>query len=213
MQPRAEIYLDELFHRYPALEGLRPSITNAHHLLTEVFENGGKLLLIGNGGSASDADHFAGELLKGFRSKRTLPESFLKRLEAEGMDEQIAGKLQGSLPAIALPCQTAAMSAITNDQHPNLVFAQQVLGLGQKGDAILGITTSGKSKNILAAFSMARARSIHTIALTGHLAETIESLSDVRIGVPAQETTAVQEYHLPIYHALCAMVEAHFFPD
>lgn len=206
------IYLDELTHRYPALEGCRPSVLTAFEALAQSFANDGKLLICGNGGSASDADHIAGELLKGFRSSRPLDAQFRNRI-GEFIDDAdtFVNRLQASLPAIPLPSLSGIVSAVNNDQGGDLVYAQQILGLGKPGDCLLAISTSGNSRNILTAVAVARAQGMKTIGLTGIPGGKLANACDLLIQAPADQTAAIQEYHLPIYHCLCSMLEARFF--
>jgi D-sedoheptulose 7-phosphate isomerase len=169
------------------------------------FASGGKLLVCGNGGSAADADHIVGELMKGFYKKRSLPAE-----EASKLGEY-ARYLQGALPAIALTQHAALSTAFLNDVNPEMGFAQQVYGYGRDGDVLLGISTSGNSKNVCNAVRVAMNLGIKTIGLTGRKGGRLSEISDVCIGVPADITADIQELHLPIYHTLCAMLEELFF--
>ena len=205
--------INNLMERYPALEGAKCDIENALSVLIEAYEKGGKLLLCGNGGSAADCDHIAGELLKGFMSKRPLTEE--KREEMRRLCPELGDgtldSLQMGLSAIALHSAAAYNTAYSNDVSAELVYAQAVLSLGKSGDVLLAITTSGNSKNVLRACEVARALGIKVIGLTGRLGGGLKALSDVCICVPEDETYKVQELHLPVYHALCAALEKHFF--
>lgn len=198
---------DRLTDRYPALSVCRGDIEAAAQLLTDCFRAGGKLLVCGNGGSAADAQHIVGELMKSFVLPRRLPEEVRGRLN----DDYLAANLQGALPAISLIGESALTTAYANDCAPDLAFAQQVLGLGRPGDALLGITTSGNSKNVLYAAKAARAQGMKTVMLTGAGGGKAAALSDVIVCVPETETYKVQEYHLPVYHALCLAIEEEFF--
>ncbi len=193
-------YVTELIKRYPQLSPGALEIERAIGVLLECYRAGGKLLLCGNGGSAADCSHIVGELLKGF----------LKKRPTNSQDPVIA-KLQEGLPAISLCGSASLFTAFCNDIDPDLVFAQQVYGLGKPGDVLLGITTSGNSSNVLKAVHVARQKQLKTIALTGGTGGQIKALSDVCIAVPEQETYKVQELHLPVYHCICAAVEAAFF--
>lgn len=208
---QAMVYLDELTHRYPALEGCRQAVKAAYDALAKSYERGGKLLICGNGGSASDADHIAGELLKGFRSKRPLDRDFKSRVCEFIDNDGFLERMQGSLPAIALPSQAAIVSAVINDIGGDIVYAQQVMGFGKAEDCLLAISTSGNSENILKAVAVARAKGLTTIGLTGIPGGKLATACDLIIQAPADQTAAIQEYHLPIYHALCSMLEARFF--
>ena len=210
--------VDTLIARYPALEACGTDIRAAIKALCTSYHAGGKLIVCGNGGSAADAEHIVGELMKGFLLPRHLDEDILAKLH-EACDaadpltvDYFMRHLQGALPAIALPSQLAISTAFANDQAPDLTFAQQVLGLGRAGDVLLGITTSGNSKNVLYAFRMAKALGMTSIALTGASGGKCASgFADIVIKAPEEETHKIQEYHLPIYHTLCIAVEEEFF--
>ena len=210
--------INTLIAHYPALESCRGDIRAAITTLCESYHEGGKLIVCGNGGSASDAEHIVGELMKGFVQPRHLSEELHEKFHAAfghtapKTVDYFMQNLQGALPAISLPSQLAISTAFSNDQAPDLTFAQQVLGLGKPEDSLLGITTSGNSKNVLYAFRMARALGMKTIALTGASGGKCASdgYADITIKAPADETYQIQEYHLPIYHALCIAVEEEF---
>jgi D-sedoheptulose 7-phosphate isomerase len=206
-------YLQQLIQRYPKLDSIGDEIAAACRILKESFEAGGKLLVAGNGGSAADADHIVGELMKGFVKKRPLPSSFLSRLEEISPDHApcIGPNLQQGLPAIALSAHTALSTAYLNDVGADTLYAQQVYGYGNEGDVFLGISTSGNSKNILYAALTAKAKNIKVIALTGGSGGAMAAIADTAIIAPETETYKIQELHLPIYHALCLMLEDHFF--
>ena len=211
--------VDTLIARYPGLAVCAADVRTAIEALVTSYRAGGKLIVCGNGGSASDAEHIVGELMKGFLLPRHLGEDLLEKLHETcdvidpRMVDYFMQNLQGALPAISLPSQLAISTAFSNDQAPDLTFAQQVLGLGKPEDILLGITTSGNSKNVLYAFRMARALGMKTIALTGASGGKCASdgYADITIKAPADETYQIQEYHLPIYHALCIAVEEEFF--
>lgn len=202
-----------LIRRYPALDSCWRDIRAALETLRDVFASGRKLLICGNGGSAADSEHIVGELMKGFLKKRPVDDGVRKRLQAIAGSEgaEIAGCLQGALPAIALTSQVSLNSAISNDTRASMVFAQQVYGLGKAGDALLGISTSGNSSNVVKAFTVAKGMKMHTIALTGRSSGRLASLADVAIRVPANRVAEIQELHLPVYHALCIALEDSFF--
>ena len=211
--------VDTLIARYPVLAVCAADVRAAVEALVDSWRAGGKLIVCGNGGSASDAEHIVGELMKGFLLPRRLGEDLLEKLHAvcDATDpktvDYLMQNLQGALPAISLPSQLAISTAFSNDQAPDLTFAQQVLGLGKPEDVLLGITTSGNSKNVLYAFRMAKALGMKTIALTGASGGKCVTggYADITIKAPADETYMIQEYHLPIYHALCIAVEEEFF--
>ena len=211
--------VDTLIARYPALDVCGTDIRAAIEALVNSYRAGGKLIVCGNGGSASDAEHIVGELMKGFLLPRHLDEHILAKLH-EACDatdprtvDYFMQNLQGALPAISLPSQLAISTAFSNDQAPDLTFAQQVLGLGKPEDVLIGITTSGNSKNILYAFCMAKALGLTTIALTGASGGNCVTggYADIVIKAPEEETFKIQEYHLPIYHTICIAVEEEFF--
>ena len=211
MKPMDHLAL--LINRYPVLEPVKEAIFQAYCLLEKCYECGGKLLIGGNGGSSADSEHIVGELMKGFCKKRQVPEDFAgKLMEADKeRGKYLAEKLQQGLPAIALTGHTALSTAYLNDVDGLLTIAQQLYGYGKKGDVFLGISTSGNSENILYAAAAARAMEIPVIALTGKDGGRLAEAADVAIIVPEQETYRIQELHLPVYHALCLMLEERFF--
>lgn len=208
-------YIDELIERYPALSVCRKDIEKARDALIKSFEKGGKLLIAGNGGSCADSDHISGELLKSFVKKRIPEKSLIDSIKK--IDEEtgayLSDKLQGSLPVIALTNNTALMTASLNDVDGNVMFAQQVNGYGKPEDVFLGISTSGNSKDIIYPTVVAKAKGLTTIALTGKSGGRLKDLADIAIIVPENETFKIQEFHLPVYHALCLEVEEHFWKE
>lgn len=210
-----ESYLELLLTRYPQLSVCKQSIQQVFEILVECFESGHKLLIAGNGGSAADAEHIVGELMKSFIAKRSLSSQEKDRLIQidDELGNVLANRLQGALPTIALDGHMALTTAYMNDCEPLLCFAQQVHGYGTQGDVLLGISTSGNSKNVLYASITARAKGMKVIGLTGQSESQLSSFSDVTIKVPETETFMVQELHLPIYHSLCLMLESYFFGD
>jgi len=206
-------FLDELLARYPALTDCRQHIEAGYRILVDCFASGGTLLVCGNGGSAADADHIVGELMKGFLKQRPLPEDIRARLAAADAEigVGIGARLQGALPAINLAAGASFSTAFGNDVSPELAYAQAVNGYGRKGGALLGLSTSGNAPNVLAAFCVARALGMKTVGMTGRGGGRMNGKCDVLIRVPADKTHEVQELHLPVYHCLCAMLEAHFF--
>jgi D-sedoheptulose 7-phosphate isomerase len=206
--------ISRLLQRYPILSECADSLTQALATLTETFSAGGKLLLCGNGGSAADCDHIVGELMKGFLLPRRLNETYRKRFAAACAPEVgalLSDDLQGALPAISLCSHSALMTAIANDNGADFVFAQQVYGLGRAGDTLLGISTSGRSRNVIYAFHVARTMGLQTIALVGRSGGMLAEVADIAVRVPADTVPAIQELHLPVYHALCSALEARFF--
>lgn len=206
-------HINLLVERYPSLESVKDDIVAAYLLVEECYENGGKLLVAGNGGSAADAEHIVGELMKGFKLPRKPKVDFVEKLVAENheLGSVLAENLQGALPAIALEGHHALSTAYMNDCEPLLCFAQQVNGYGKSGDVFLGISTSGNSKNVLFAAITAHARGMKVIGLTGAKDSKLKDMSDVCIKAPQTETYMIQELHLPIYHCLCLMLEDKFF--
>lgn len=205
--------LNDLADRYPNLQICKDDIKKAYDLLSQCFAGGNKLLVCGNGGSAADAEHIVGELMKGFKCQRKLNDNYkerLKNIDVE-MGDKLAENLQGTLPAIALDGHIALSTAYMNDCDPQLCFAQQVNGYGKKGDVLLGISTSGNSKNVVYAAVTAKAKGMMVIGLTGEKNSKMSEMSDVCIRVPETETFKVQELHLPVYHCLCLMLENDFF--
>ena len=213
MEHRQEIHLNWLIERYPALEICKEDIRKAYGLLESAYSNNRKLLVCGNGGSASDSEHIVGELMKEFKLKRKVfheQASALKEIDIE-MGTVLAENLQGALPAISLTGHSSLTTAFMNDAMPELAFAQQVNGYGKPGDVYLGISTSGNSKNVLYAAITAKSNGLKVIGLTGQKESRLMELADVCIRVPETETYKIQELHLPVYHCLCLMLEDKFF--
>ena len=210
-----ETELNQLFGRYPALEACRQEIEAAYELLRGCFAAGGRLLVCGNGGSAADSLHIVGELMKGFALSRKLSADWEEKFKqvCPEMAPYLMENLQGALPAISLVSETALSTAYANDQAPDLSFAQQVLGQGKAGDVLLCISTSGNSTNVLYAAAVARAMELRVIGLAGQGGGRLKELSDVCICAPSRITYQIQEYHLPIYHALCLALEREFFGE
>lgn len=204
-----------LIERYPVLSACREAMEQAVKVLVESYAAGGKLLVCGNGGSAADSEHIVGELMKGFLLPRRLGGEMQQRFEKACPEHAayLMENLQGTLPAISLVNSVGLGTAFANDQAPDLVFAQQILGLGNEGDVLLGISTSGNSKNVLYALDVARAKGLRTIVLTGRKGGRIvsENLAETVICVPEDETFKIQELHLPVYHMLCIAAENEFF--
>lgn len=195
--------MKSIFERYPQLECCKEDIEKAIRLMIETYKKGGKILVCGNGGSAADCEHIVGELMKGFLSKREISDERLSR--------EMIENLQGALPAISLCSQTALITAFNNDCNPDYVFAQQVYVYARENDLLFAITTSGNSKNVVNAVKLAKEIGIRTIALTGESGGEVKNTADVTICVPSAKTYEIQEYHLPIYHYLCAELEKEFF--
>lgn len=204
----------ELFcERYPTLVPIKEDILNTYTILEECYKNGGKLLIAGNGGSAADAEHIVGELMKKFKISRPVPETLAEKLEIIDpvIGKQLANDLEQGLMAIPLVAHEALTTAYLNDVGSLSVYAQRLYGYGRPGDVFLGISTSGNSQNILYATVLAKAIGMKTIGLTGRAGGNMSKLADITIRVPADETYMIQELHLPVYHCLCLMLEEYFF--
>lgn len=208
-----EKYFDELIMRYPVLRETDAVLRQLAKEVTALFRNGNTLFLAGNGGSAADAEHICGEMLKGFKSRRELNCTDREKLiAAAGKDgEFLADSLQYGLPAISLLSHPALTSAFGNDVDPQLAFAQQLWALGRSGDMVIGISTGGNAENIRKMFIAARTRNIRTVLLTGSKYGCCRDFADLVIAVPETETYKIQELHLPVYHTLCLAVESQFF--
>ena len=207
--------IKNLLRRYPALISCQMDIERAFGLMCECYQNKHKLLVCGNGGSASDAEHIVGELMKSFAHIRVLPDSIKDKLKAVSPDRgsYLASKLQPALTAISLTCHSSLNTAFSNDVDPHLIFAQQVIGYGLEGDILMGISTSGNAENVINALITARAKGLKTIGLTGETGGRLKEYCDVVIRVKGKETYEIQELHLPVYHALCQMLEIYFFKN
>lgn len=195
--------MNELLKRYPCLEECKDSINNALELMIDTYRSGGKVLVCGNGGSAADCEHIVGELMKGFMKKREVTDNRIP--------EEMRKNLQGSLSAISLPSQSAVLSAFINDVEPMMMYAQLVYGYAKQNDLVIGISTSGNSKNVVNAVEVARCMGVKTLSLTGKRDSRLSEISDITIKVPETETFKVQELHLPVYHYLCAETEKAMF--
>ena len=207
--------VDDLIVRYPVLSVCVDDLRAAVEAICESYSAGRKLIVCGNGGSASDAEHVVGELMKGFLMSRKLDGEIAERIRKEVPEhaEYLLENLQGSLPALSMVNQVALNTAFANDQAPDLSFAQQLLGMGDEGDVLLAISTSGNSTNVIYALDMARVKGVKSIALTGKSGGKIaaNNMADITICVPDDETFRIQELHLPVYHMLCIAAEEEFF--
>ncbi len=206
-------YIDDLLKRRPELSPIVPGIKKAFGLMEECYRNDGKILICGNGGSAADSSHIAGELIKSFIKRRTLSDNIKDQLFSlrDKRGEILTESLQGSLPAISLCTDSSVITAISNDIGSELIFAQQILGLGRPEDILLAISTSGNAENVINAAITANAIGMNTIAMTGCTGGTLSKYCDLLIEVPADTTYGIQELHLPVYHTLCIMIEDCFF--
>ena len=213
LEERLQKHIDLLIKRYPVLGSIQQEIIDAYLIIEECYMNDGKLLVAGNGGSAADSEHIAGELMKRFKIPRPVSEEFAQKLcEIDPVrGKELANNLEGSLIVIPLVAHEALITAYINDVDCAGVFAQQLYGFGRKGDVFLGISTSGNSKNVLNATVVARALGIKVVGLSGRKGGDLAELSDVVVKVPEVETYMIQELHLPIYHCWCLMLEEKFF--
>ena len=206
-------HIDKLMSRFPELRVCMPQVTDAIAAIAAAFESNNKVLICGNGGSNSDADHIVGELMKGFCKKRPLDDELKRRLKAVDSESgtELADCLQMPLRAISLSQHVSLNTAFSNDVDADMMFAQQVLGYGDHGDVLLAISTSGNARNVYMAAIAAKAKDLSVILLSGNDGGRISEVSDISIIVPSVETHIIQEYHLPIYHTICLEVEDHFF--
>lgn len=210
-----ERYVNDLIRRYPILTCNKREILDACHMMRDCYEKGGKLLIAGNGGSAADSEHIAGELMKRFQNPRPIDTGLAEKLKSIDSERgtQLARNLERPLMAIPLVAHEALTTAYMNDVDGIGVFAQQLLGYGRKGDVFLGISTSGNSRNIINATIVARALEIKVIALTGQTGGELAEAADIAVQVPEKETYKIQELHLPVYHCWCMMLEEYFFGE
>ena len=197
---------NELYERYPQLKGCEDEIAKAFDLLLTCYKNGGKVLTCGNGGSAADAEHIVGELLKKFRNHRDIDSGIAAKLPPE-----LVAKLEGALPAVSLVSMSGILTAFANDVAWETAFAQQVYGLGNPGDVLIALSTSGNSANCVNAALVAKAKGLKVVSMTGEGGGKLSTLADAAIRVPESETYKIQELHLPVYHALCAELEEALF--
>lgn len=207
--------MERLLLRYPQLQVVKAQIENAYKLLEDCYENGHRVYVCGNGGSASDCEHIVGELMKSFRLARPLPEEekvkWLAGKEEDTVYQKLVSHLQQGLPAVSLVSQHALMTAIANDIGSEYIFAQQLYAYAKPGDVLLGISTSGNSENVVMAALTAKAMGVKTLVLSGRSGGKLAELADVCICCPADRTEEIQELHLPVYHTLCAMLECRFW--
>lgn len=212
MKQSTEYIFRKYRDRHAFMRELEAPLREAAEVLVTAYRGGGKLLVCGNGGSSADADHIVGELMKAFRIRRPLDEKTGQRLRANGAS-QLAEMLEGSLPAINLSAHTALVTAQLNDVGADYIYAQQVIGYGCPGDVLLGISTSGSSRNVLYAAEAARARGMRTIGLTGRDGGKMKEGFDVLLRAPADETEDIQDIHSTLYHVLCAALENEFWGE
>lgn len=213
MKKTTQEIIDKLIERYPKLFNCRLAIENSIEIIKECYINNGKLLICGNGGSASDSLHIVGELMKSFVLPRKLNIDYIEKIIKMFPEnaEYFIKNLQGTLPAISLVSEIALTTAYSNDNSADLCFAQQVLGYGNENDILISISTSGNSKNVIYASQIAKLKNLKVISLTGRDGGELKEISDININVEEKETFIIQEYHLPIYHALCLAIENEIF--
>lgn len=213
MEEKVSKHIDVLIERYPVLEECRQSIIDAYQVMEDCYSHDGKLLIAGNGGSAADSEHIAGELMKRFETPRPVPEEFAEKLKSIDpvRGEELSKNLERGLMAIPLVAHEAMTTAYINDVDGLGVFAQQLYGFGRPGDVFLGISTSGNSKNVMSATVVAHALGIKVVGLTGARGGELAKVADVAVKVPQTRTYMIQELHLPVYHCWCLMLEDHFF--
>ncbi len=213
MSDQVYAHLQLLLNRYPALLPVKDAIAESYEIIRACYEAGGKLIIGGNGGSCADAEHIVGELMKGFKLPRKLDMQMQESLTAVDpvLGAALAKSLQGGLPAVALSSHPGLNTAFLNDINGEMMYAQQLNALGKPGDVFLGISTSGNAKNVQYAAIAAKAKGMKVIALTGKNGGKLNTLADVNMIMPCDETYQIQELHLPVYHALCLMLEEYFF--
>jgi D-sedoheptulose 7-phosphate isomerase len=207
--------LDKLFSKYIELMDNYELIENTIELLRDCYNNGNKVLVCGNGGSSADSQHIVGELMKNFKIKRELPLSLKEKIKLyfNDISNYVFDNVQFGLFTMSLAGETALITALCNDSKPDLVYASQVLSAGKDGDVLLVISTSGNSKNVIYACKMAKVKGMKVIGLTGKHGGELNNCTDILIKAPSEETYLVQEYHLSIYHTICACVENEIFGE
>lgn len=216
MKPSAKLHLDDCMSSFPVLAQCRGEVVRAFDIFIECYSNGGKVLACGNGGSAADADHIVGELMNKFALKRALTDAEIRSIKSSSCSDSdkkfLLDHLQRQLPAISLSAHSPLVTAICNDEDAGMIFGQQVFGYGKPGDVLLALSTSGNSSNVLCALNVARIFKIRSICLTGKTGGRMKDAdADVCIRVPEEITHKIQQLHQPVYHCLCAMVEAEIF--
>jgi D-sedoheptulose 7-phosphate isomerase len=210
---KVNLILDELIRDCPQLEAVREDIMSAYLALEACYSNKKRVFICGNGGSAADALHIVGELMKSFTAARPMDHDTADKLLSACPNQAVymIENIQGALPAHALVENAALCSAFANDVKADLVFAQQLYGYAQEGDVLLAISTSGNAENVLNAVRLAKAMGVVTVGLTGGTGGALKAACDICMVMPERETYKIQELHLPVYHALCRMIEARFF--
>ena len=215
MKKSTKILIENLIMRFPKLSNCKEEIENSILEIVDCYKNNGKLLICGNGGSASDSLHMVGELMKSFVLPRKLENKYIDKIKNifPQEAEYFISNLQSSLPAIALVSEISLITAYSNDNNSELVFAQQVLGYGNEEDILIAISTSGNSKNVIYASQISKIKGMKVISFTGKFGGKLKEISDININVEEEETYIIQEYHLPIYHTICLGVEKEMFGE
>lgn len=215
MKKSTNLLIENLIIRFPKLSNCKQEIENSILEIVNYYKNNGKLLICGNGGSASDSLHMVGELMKSFVLPRKLENKYIDKIKNifPQEAEYFISNLQSSLPAIALVSEISLITAYSNDNNSELVFAQQVLGYGNEEDILIAISTSGNSKNVIYASQISKIKGMKVILLTGKFGGKLKEISDININVEEEETYIIQEYHLPIYHTICLGVEKEMFGE
>lgn len=212
MNDTAAEHINGLINRIPSLADIRGEIEKTVKAVCDCHERGGKVLVCGNGGSASDSEHIVGELMKGFVLPRKLPAADVEKLKRVGAAE-LAENLQQGIKAVSLIGHPALSTAVLNDNDPYMAFAQQVYVLGEPGDVFIGLSTSGNARNVVNAAKVAKALGLAVVGFTGSRPSKLEDVCDITIKAPIAETFMVQEYHLPVYHTICLAIEAQIFGE
>lgn len=203
--------IEELLKNYPQLKEIQDNIWEAYCVMRDCYVNHGKLLLCGNGGSASDCEHIVGELLKEYQVKRMISAEMQKSLKKYGADQNMIDNIVDALPAMTLTSYTSFITAYCNDNNSDYLFAQQMYVLGNPGDVLWAISTSGNSANVINAGIVAKARGLKIVGMTGHDGGRLKAYADVLLNVPSDRTARIQEMHVPVYHTICGMLEENFF--
>lgn len=212
MKKITKSYIDQFFAEKQELNYLKKSIVQSIEMLAKSTKKN-KILVCGNGGSAADSEHIAGELLKSFALKRQTPVEFKEKLVSlYGEDgEMIADNIQGGIKCIPLTSFCAFNTAFLNDCNEKMLFAQLVNALGEKNDILIAISTSGNSKNVVYATLLAKAKGMKVIALTGQTGGKLKDYADILLNVPSKIVYKIQEYHIQVYHLLCLCLESEVF--
>ena len=205
--------IDDMVARAPRLKDNVDSLLEIHSVLVNTYDNNGKILTCGNGGSAADAIHIVGELVKSFERLRPVSDDMVENLKDLPFGQELSENLETGLAAIALGNSTALKTAVENDNDlRDIAFAQETFALIKPEDTLIGISTSGNANNVLMAMSVAKAKGAATVSFTGRTGGKMNELADAGIVAPGTSTKEIQENHLVLYHTMCALIEAHYFP-